>query len=141
VNGNRAQYVRDVRAGEAEADVVHDAKALTFEKGCEHAVLLLLGGRRVLVRGGPFGIQLERTIENDPFGREPNRLLVEVNGVDEVVERLDFHVHPIPTGGPSDDDLLVMSLLRQDESILYELFGPPEGTTIRPKRRDVDHGT
>lgn len=136
MNSNRAHYVRDVPADELEEQVVHDAKALTFEHGCEHAVVRLRGGRRVLIRGGRYGIELERTIQGDPFGRAPNQVLVNLDGNEQVVERLDFHVHPLPTG-PSDDDLLVLKLLGQTESMLYELFGPPEGTTIRPKQGGV----
>ena len=50
------------------------------------------------------------------------------------VKRLIFHVHPKPTG-PSDDDLLVLTLLGQAQSMLYELFGPAKGTEIRPKSK------
>lgn len=141
MNSDRAEYIRDVANNEPEDQIVEDAKVLTLLTSKEHAVLRLRGGRRVLVRGGSFGIELDHSMPNDPFGREPNRLYVAVDDQAFVIERLDFHVHPLPTGGPSDEDLFVLKLLRQDDSVLYELFGPPEGTTIRPKSRGVVDGT
>jgi hypothetical protein len=132
MTSGRAEYVRDVDPQEPWAESVSDAKALTFETFREHAVLELSNGRRVLVRGGPYGIDLERSTINDPYGREPDRLFVEVQGSWRQVTLLVFHVHPTPTG-PSDDDLVVLKLLGQTESMLYELFGPRDGTVIRPK--------
>jgi hypothetical protein len=129
-----AEHIRDVADDEPNERLVQDAKALTYETFREHAVLRLRGGRRVLVRGGRYGIDLEQTLANDPFGRAPNQLLLSIGSESLVVERLEFHVHPKPTG-PSDDDLRILELLGQDESLLYELFGPSEGTLIRPKNR------
>lgn len=131
----RARFVRFVALDEDEAELVHDAKSLTYEHMCEHAVLELEDGRRVLVGGGQFGIELDLGVPDDSFGRRASALYVDVEGRAEVVARLVLHTHPKPTGGPSDDDLGILERLGQDESMLYELFGPPEGTVIRPKGR------
>lgn len=129
----RATFIRWVLPHESMEDLVQEAKALTFEHYCEFALLMLQDGRRVLVRGGTFGIDLDRSVPNDPYGRPPECLYVDVEEASEQVSELVFHTHPKPTG-PSDDDLMVMKLLGQDRSWLYELFGPAEGTLIRPKR-------
>jgi hypothetical protein len=114
-------------------ELVSEAKGLTFEFYREHAVVQLDNGRRAMIQGETFGIGLERTLDNDPFGRAPGQLFVEIEGEPVRVRRLVFHTHPKPTG-PSDDDLLVLEILGQRQSMLYELFGPWEGTEIRPKK-------
>lgn len=130
----RAQYVRRVLPHERMDDLVEEAKGLTYEHYCEFALLELEDRSRALVRGGAFGIELECSTSNDPFGRPADQVYVEIEGAMTRVARLIFHTHPKPTG-PSDDDLTVLRLLGQDRSMLYELFGPPEGTVIRPKER------
>jgi hypothetical protein len=134
MNTRPAEFLRFVAPDEAMSAVVEEAKGLTYEHFCEIALLELEGGKRVLVRGGPYGIDLQRSISGDALGRQAEQLWVDVAGAAMRVTWLFFHTHPKPTGGPSDGDLLVLELLGQDVSTLYELSGPPEGTKIRPKR-------
>jgi hypothetical protein len=86
-----------------------------------------------MIRGGSHGIDLERVMPNDPFGRHANYLYVDVDSLPVRVRKLVFHTHPMPTG-PSDGDLLVLTLLGQESSMLYEISGPPKGTKIRPQK-------
>ncbi len=127
-----AEFVRDIDPDESWEDVIADAKSLTYEEMCEHGVLELADERKVLVRGGRDGIQLELQAAPDPDTMP--RLVIWINDHRHRVRRLIFHVHPRPTG-PSDGDLEVLKLLGQNESMLYEIHGPVEGTMIRPKQR------
>jgi hypothetical protein len=117
------------------SEIVGEAKHLTWEHCCEIALLKLDNGRRVLVRGQRTSIELEQVGENDALGRLEGQLYLDVEGESMRIVRLIFHTHPIPTGGPSDADHVVLELLGQEDSMLYELFGPLEGTVIRPKRK------
>jgi len=135
MSDQNATFVRYVGAAETIPELAHDAKALTWDQWCEHAVLELDDGRRVIVMGGRYGIDLDCVVlADDPFGRPRGSVWVTVEGHALRVVRLVLHTHPEPTG-PSDDDLRVLELLGQDESLLFEIFGPHEGTVIRPKRR------
>ncbi|MEJ7636470.1 MAG: hypothetical protein WKF75_00395 [Singulisphaera sp.] len=87
----------------------------------------LATGELVFVRGGRKGFELdvrgeggERTLHMDIEGREVR------------VTSLVWHTHPMVTG-PSDDDLKVLEILGQAESVIYELGGSPDGTRISPK--------
>ena len=118
--------------------LANDCKALTWDTFCEHAVLRLEDGQRALVRGGRFAIDLNFAAANDPFGRPANLLWIDVEGNSARVVELILHTHPKPTG-PSDADLLILKLLGQSESHLFEISGPNEGTIIRPKLRGDSH--
>ncbi|HWE04548.1 MAG TPA: hypothetical protein VG326_19240 [Tepidisphaeraceae bacterium] len=52
-----AEFVRWIDRSEPSAELINDAKALTWEHDREHAVLEVSGDRRVLMRGGPLGIE------------------------------------------------------------------------------------
>lgn len=45
-----------INPGEKIADIVNEAKTLTFQTGNEHALVTLASGQRALVSGGPGGI-------------------------------------------------------------------------------------
>jgi hypothetical protein len=128
----KASFLRFVLPRERMHDLVDEAKGLTWEHNLEHALLQIEDGRRVMVRGSTYEIELGRGMHNDPFGRNEDELYVEIEGQPRRVIRLVFHTHPKPTG-PSDDDLEVLRLLKQGRSMLYELFGPRDGTEIRLK--------
>jgi proteasome lid subunit RPN8/RPN11 len=130
----RAKFIRFVLASESAEALIDEAKQLTWEHYCEHALLGLESGERILVRGSTYGIPLERSVTNDPFGRSPDQLYVDVSGESRRVVKLVFHTHPKPTG-LSDEDLMILEMLGQQSSMLYEIFGPAEGTEIRPKRK------
>ena len=129
-----ARFIREVPADESLSETVNAAKALTWEYFREHAVLRLIDGRVVLVQGGRYGINLQRSIVPTHEGRSSDVLFVMVEDRLVQVRELVFHVHPKPTG-PSDDDLLVMKLLNQEESRLFEISGPRDGTLIRAGRK------
>ena len=95
-----AAIVRVIRPGEKIADIVAEGKALTFETGTEHALVSLANGERVIVSGGPTGIDLSA-----------------LN-----VRRLIAHSHPYhlaPTG-PSPADFSALETLGQRSSYLLE---------------------
>jgi hypothetical protein len=95
-----ASIVRSIAHGERIADLVAEGKALTFSTGNEHALVRLSTGERVLVSGGPTGIDL--------------------GGLS--VERLIAHSHPyhLPPTGPSAADLGALKQLGQRSSFLLE---------------------
>jgi hypothetical protein len=117
-----AELVRLVDPSEELDEVVNEAKADTWVKGREHAVLSLADGRLVMVRGGRDGIELMRTDESG--------VCIDVEGRRVTVRKLCWHVHPVPTG-PSDHDRRLLDLLGQDVSVLYEIGGEPDGTIYR----------
>src|SRR5690606_10596108 len=91
--------------GEPErvADIVAEGKALTFATGNEHALVSLTSGERVIVSGGPTGIDLGALS----------------------VRRLLGHSHPYhlaPTG-PSAADFAALQVLGERSSSLLE-HGP-----------------
>jgi hypothetical protein len=129
---DRAVFVRIVLATEELLSLAKDAKALTWETAREHAVLQIEDGRRIMVCGGTYGIELEQAAPNDPFGRPVHSLWVSIEDQPVRVMKLILHTHPLVTG-PSDDDLRILQQLGQSESYLFEIFGPDEGTIIRPK--------
>jgi RHS repeat-associated protein len=95
-----ATIVRVIRPGEKIADIVAEGKALTFTTGNEHALVILANGERVIVSGGPTGIDLSA-----------------LN-----VRRLIGHSHPYhlaPTG-PSPADFAALEALGQRSSYLLE---------------------
>jgi RHS repeat-associated protein len=95
-----ATIVRAIRPGEKIADIVAEGKSLTFATGNEHALVSLANGERVIVSGGPTGIDLSA-----------------LN-----IRRLIGHSHPYhlaPTG-PSAADFAALKALGQRSSYLLE---------------------
>jgi hypothetical protein len=95
-----ASVVRVIGPGEKVADIVAEGKALTFATGNEHALVSLTNGQRVIVSGGPTGIDLSA-----------------LN-----IRRLLGHSHPYhlaPTG-PSPADFAALQALGQRSSYLLE---------------------
>jgi hypothetical protein len=95
-----ATIVRVIRPGEKIADIVAEGKALTFATGNEHALVSLANGERVIVSGGPTGIDLSALNVRSLIG----------------------HSHPYhlaPTG-PSPADFNALEALGQRSSYLLE---------------------
>jgi len=134
-NVEPARFVRWIEPD--EEDLINDLKAYTWATGREHAIVEfhgVYGGRRALIAGGRFGMTLElrRGAVVDPFGEPLQLPCVEVDSQPLQARRLVAHTHPEPTG-PSDADLRVLDLLGQEESTLYEINGPVEGTVFRAR--------
>jgi hypothetical protein len=132
--GSAATFVRFVLPHERTDELVREAKSLTYEHYCEFALVEIEDGRRVLLHGGAFEIELIRTVEGDSHGRPPDQLFYRHGGDEVRLTRLIFHTHPKATG-PSDGDCEVLRLLGQSQSMLYELFGDLDATRFRPKGR------
>jgi len=132
VSGSGALFIRFATPVKELRPLADELKALTWVHEAEHAVLELQDGRWAVVRGSKMEIDLMQTVPNDPFGRPFPSIWVKIGSEDQRVKRLVLHTHPQVTG-PSDADLRVLSLLGQSESVLFELSGEPNGTTIRPK--------
>ena len=129
----RTRCIRYVLPHERLDDLVDEAKGLTFEHFREHALLRLEEGRRVFAQGASYEMELEHVLDtDDPFGREGG-LYVEVEDESVRVVELIFHTHPVPTG-PSDEDMRVLRILKQETSLLFEIFGPVEGTRFRARK-------
>lgn len=126
----QAEYVRTVRRWETLKDLVEEAKALAWVAEAEHAVVQLVTGERILVQGGPTGIQFL-------LGGDGREVFVILKGNPVRVKRLYFHTHPRVTG-PSADDLEFLKLLGQTRSYLFEIGGDLRGTLIRPKEGERD---
>lgn len=109
-------------------ELVNDAKAWTWEFEAEHSLLSMADGRIALVRGGRDGIEFIVR------GGGDCSLNVEIGGREVRIDRLLWHTHPRVTG-PSDADLKTLAILKQDESLIYELGGGPNGTRIAAKPR------
>jgi len=131
-----AKFVRWVGVEEPFGEILEDAKGRTWEFCAEHAVFQLADGRRVMVKGAQWKIDLELGTPNDPFGRMVGLLYVDVGDAEpnQPVASIEFHTHPKPTGA-SDADMRLLELLGQTESVVFEINGEPEGTTFRPKQR------
>ena len=102
MGGGRASatVLRQIAHGERVADIIAEAKALTFATGNEHALISLTSGQRVLVSGGPTGINLSGLPVRNIIG----------------------HTHPYhlaPTG-PSAFDFAALRQLGQSASYLLE---------------------
>lgn len=120
-----AEFVRFVDPAESIADLMEDAKADTWTKGREHALIVAVGpeGERLLiVRGGRDGIVFDIA----PDGG----IGLLVHGVAWQVARLAWHTHPRVTG-PSDHDRELLARLGQATSVVFEINGPAEGTVFR----------
>jgi hypothetical protein len=118
----RAEFVRFVADSEPLEDLIDEAKADTWKRQQEHALLVIQtgGGQRfVMVRGGRDGILLDR-MDDEKIG-------IEIEGEFHRVVWLGWHVPPVPTG-PSDYDRLALDLLGQPSSMLYEVNGARDGT-------------
>jgi hypothetical protein len=114
-----AQFIRLIAAEEDAESLLNEVKAETWTRRAEHAVLRLKDGRRVLVRGGAIGIELEIGPDGLP------QVMVEDKSV-SIIELL-WHTHPKATG-PSDFDCRLLDLLGQESSIVHEINGAPGGT-------------
>ncbi len=121
-----AEFVRIVRSRERLRDLRDEAKALVWTTGVEHAVLELADRRRVLVRGGPAGIDFLTNQDETEVHMMMEEVMVRV-------VRICFHVHPRVTG-PSDDDLRFLTILGQRRATIFEIGGDPDGTRIQVKR-------
>jgi hypothetical protein len=120
-----AEFVRYVEGTEQLDDLVNEAKADTWTKEREHTVLIVRGKSGqdfVMVRGGRDGILLTQESNGE--------VSVEVEGTRVRVLRLAWHVHPQVTG-PSDHDRRVLDELGQEQSMLFEIGGPREGTLFK----------
>jgi hypothetical protein len=123
-----AEFVRYVEPAEALPDILDEAKAETWTKRREHALLQLEDGRLVLVRGGHDGIEL--ISRNDG-------VYVEISGQTLKVSKLAWHVHPRATG-PSDHDRAILQGLGQRSSVVFEINGEPGGTRFGPQKGGED---
>jgi hypothetical protein len=119
---------RVVSPDEPVAEVVNEAKALTWTHRAEHALLEVEGGEFLLVRGGADGIEFEL---------EPNGgfVVVVVDGKRRRVTLLAWHTHPRPTG-PSDHDRSFLKALSQQKSRIYEMFADRRGTVFYAEDRE-----
>ena len=91
--------VRTIGRGEKVTDLVNEAKALTFTTGNEHAVVKLASGDRVLISGGPGGIDLTTD-----------------------VTLVYGHTHPygVLSNGPSPGDYAMLDALDQPFSYVID---------------------
>ncbi len=91
---------RNIQKGEKIADIIDEAKALTFSSGNEVALVKLANGNRALVSGGSSGIT---------FG-------------DGQITRIFGHTHPfhVPPTGPSAFDDQALQILGQRSSYILE---------------------
>ncbi len=121
-----AVFVRNVRRGETVADLVAEGKAATWMNESEYAVLSVYnesGIERVIVSGGRDGID---------FIEQNGKLFFEMEGRRVQVRRVLGHTHPRATG-PSGGDQLVLEILDQEHSFIFEIGGEPNGTQYRRK--------
>lgn len=110
-------------------DLLNFAKAETFTRLAEHAVLELDDGRFGLFHGGAYGIDLLLDADGNAVVRVRDRW--------RRVKRLLWHVHPVVTG-PSDADRRVLQVLGQAESHLWEINGESEGVAFGPTKPSSD---
>ena len=118
-----ATFVREVDPAEPLPEVVDEAKGLTWIHRQEHALLRVDSGRLLLVRGGADGIAFEK---------DGDEVFVSVDGRRHRVTLLAWHTHPRPTG-PSDHDREFLRVLKQSDSLIYEMFAGGDGTRFYPK--------
>lgn len=114
-----AEFVRFIDPTEELKDVIEEAKADTWVKEREHALLSLADGRLALVRGGRDGIVLEQL--------DDGSVVVRIAGLPIRIRKLSWHTHVEPTG-PSDHDRRLLDLLGQKASIVFEIRGEIDGT-------------
>ena len=120
-----AEFVRTVQHGESLESLIEESKALAWTSNAEHAILKLSSKERIIVRGGPDGIEFL-------LNAEETQVFVTMRGLRLQVVRIYFHTHPRVTG-PSDDDLKVLRILSQSRSYIFEIGGDRRGTLIRPR--------
>jgi hypothetical protein len=96
----RMQVLRTIQPGETIADIMEEAKGITFTTGNEVALVKLAPGERALVTGGTGGITWS----------------------EGEVTRLFGHTHPydIPPTGPSAFDMQALQQLGQQNSYILE---------------------
>jgi hypothetical protein len=96
----RMTVFRTIGKGERVADLINEAKTLTYTTGNEHAVVTLADGARAIVSGGEGGITF----------------------AEGQVTRIFGHTHPyqLPPTGPSDADFAALELLDQRSSYVLE---------------------
>jgi hypothetical protein len=102
--------VRTIAKGESLAELINEAKALTFTTGNEHAVVTFQNGTRGLVSGGPGGITFSTAGENG-------------------IKRILGHTHPT-SAPPSRMDWKVLEKLGQSKQYV---FHGGEITVVRPQ--------
>ena len=129
-----ALFVRWVDPAEDLATLVNDMKAMTWENETEYGLLEVAEGNVAIVQGNRSGITFAVAGEGDE-----RTLLVTIDGREVQIRRLLWHTHPRATG-PSEGDLKALEILRQAESIIYEIGGDLDGTRIRPKRETYPSG-
>ena len=64
----QASVVRIIQPGESIADIINEAKGLTFSTGNEHALVALENGDRALVSGGEYAIAFDELPISRIFG-------------------------------------------------------------------------
>jgi hypothetical protein len=89
--------VRPIGRGERVSELIDEGKRLTYETGNEHALVKLANGDRVIVAGGPGGIEFTQD-----------------------VTRVFAHTHPyqLPITGPSSADFSMLTAYGQRSSWL-----------------------
>ncbi|AFD06129.1 RHS repeat-associated core domain-containing protein [Solitalea canadensis] len=87
---------RMIMKGEKIADIINEAKGLTWTTGNEYALVTLQNGERALVSGGPGGISFKT-----------NQII-----------RLFGHTHPT-SAGPSSADFVAVKLLNQSKQYVF----------------------
>lgn len=122
-----AEFLFWVAEDHEAAQIANDAKAMTWAFEAEHSLLRMADGRMALVRGGRDGIEF---IVREESGLRS--LQLEIEGREVRIDRILWHTHPRVTG-PSDGDLKALAILGQDESLIYEIGGDPDGTRITAK--------
>lgn len=101
------QVVRTIQKGEKLADIINEAKGLTFTTGNEHALVTLASGERALVSGGPGGISFSES----------------------QIKRIFGHTHPT-SAPPSSADAEALKQLGQSKQYV---FHGGQVTVVRPK--------
>lgn len=96
----QASIVRTIAKGEKVANILDEAKALTFKEGVEVAVVSTKSGERLLVKGGETGMTLPANTKNILGHTHP------------------YHLPPNP--GPSGIDLRALVNTGQSSSYLWE---------------------
>jgi len=94
------QVLRTIQRGEKIADIMEEAKGITFTTGNEVALVKLASGERALVTGGSGGITWS----------------------EGEVTRLFGHTHPydVPPTPPSDFDVQALQQLGQRNSYILQ---------------------
>ncbi|HMC63533.1 MAG TPA: hypothetical protein VKI65_01195 [Gemmataceae bacterium] len=120
-----AEYVRTIEPGESLPALVEETKARAWIEEVEFAIVRLITGERIMVRGDRDGIEFLTD-------QDETQLFMNHHGGLVQVARVYFHTHPRVTG-PLDDDFKVLKILEQTRFYIFEIGGEPQGTLVRPK--------